>query len=268
MKWKHGIVVLALALFVAPHPPLHSLATDANVVRPQEEASPDILSVMTFNVKGLPWPVSQDRTSALAAIGGRLAKLRRLGRQPHLVLLQEAFTSDAKQIGVTGGYRFVADGPDVDAIAQENTEPLGDRFARNSSWLKGETEGKWLDSGLVLLSDYPLSSVKRFAFPDGACAGFDCLAAKGVMVAEVQLPGDRRHIAVAVTHLNSRHHTGVSGARANRAFKWQIDAARAFVAENTSHTEPVIFAGDFNFGRDRDRLPAPDAQRLGRDENV
>ena len=53
------------------------------------------LSVMTYNVNGLPWPVAFGREAALERIGARLAEMRRGERQPRLVLLQEAFRDDA-----------------------------------------------------------------------------------------------------------------------------------------------------------------------------
>ena len=254
MKWRRYIGVLMFAMVAAAPPLSRSPAADAAPVLAGASEVPSGLSIMTYNVKGLPWPVATGRPSALAAIGKRLAEMRRHGTQPHLVLLQEAFTSDAKAIGRIGGYHFAANGPQTDAVSQSRTEPLGESFARNSSWLKGETEGKWLDSGLVLLSDYPIVSVKRYAFPYGACAGFDCLAAKGVLLARVRIPGIAQPLTIASTHLNSRRHAGVPRARADKAFAWQLDAATAFVDANVSRDEPIVFGGDFNFGVAPSRL--------------
>ena len=45
------------------------------------------LSVMTYNVNGLPWPIALGRDAALGRIADRLAGMRRAGRQPHIVLL-------------------------------------------------------------------------------------------------------------------------------------------------------------------------------------
>src|SRR3569833_3219358 len=69
------------------------------------------LSVLTYNVHGLPWPIASDRDSALEAIGGRLRLLRARGEQPHIVLLQEAFTDAAKRIAAQSGYPYAALGP-------------------------------------------------------------------------------------------------------------------------------------------------------------
>src|SRR5689334_7647279 len=56
------------------------------------------LSVMTYNVKGAPWPVTHGRRRDLREIGDRLHQLRADGRNPHIVLLQEAFSADARAI--------------------------------------------------------------------------------------------------------------------------------------------------------------------------
>src|SRR4051812_31015385 len=69
------------------------------------------LSVMSYNVHGLPWPLNSGRPKALRAIRDRLAAMRVQGNQPHLVLLQEAFSGDAKAIARKSGYRFVVSGP-------------------------------------------------------------------------------------------------------------------------------------------------------------
>ncbi len=67
------------------------------------------LSVMTYNIHGLPWPVAWGRTSAFVQIAQRLGALRAQGRQPHVVLLQEAFTQQAQSIGRAAGYRYVVE---------------------------------------------------------------------------------------------------------------------------------------------------------------
>src|SRR6478735_10191093 len=57
------------------------------------------LSILTYNVHGLPWPIASNRSKSLRRIADRLAALRRMGLQPSIVVLQEAFTTDAKDIG-------------------------------------------------------------------------------------------------------------------------------------------------------------------------
>ena len=214
----------------------------------------DGLSVMTYNVKGLPWPAAWGRAPALTAIGDRLAAMRDRNAQPHVVLLQEAFTDAAKAIAVQAGYRHIAVGPQQAPAAA--TAPLGERFAEAARWDRGELSESLLDSGLVILSDYPIVRSRNFAFPRGACAGFDCLAAKGVMIAWIAVPGAPQPIAIINTHLNSRRSTRVPSERADQAYVWQVDATRRFVSENVGPDTPVIFGGDFNAGQSPRRLSA------------
>jgi endonuclease/exonuclease/phosphatase family metal-dependent hydrolase len=214
----------------------------------------DGLSVMTYNVQGLPWPAAWGRASALTKIGNRLAAMRERKAQPQVVLLQEAFTDDAKAIARQAGYRHIAVGPQQAPAA--DAAPLGERFAAAARWDRGELSESLLDSGLVILSDYPIVQSRNFAFPQGACAGFDCLAAKGVMIAWIAVPDARQPIAIINTHLNSRRATRVASDRADQAYVWQVDATRRFVSENVDQDRPVIFGGDFNGGQAPRRLSA------------
>ena len=43
-----------------------------------------------------------------------------------------------------------------------------------------------------------------------ACAGFDCLANKGVLLARIAVPGMAQPLTVANAHLNARKAAGVS----------------------------------------------------------
>jgi hypothetical protein len=217
-------------------------------------ASSARLTIMTYNVAGLPFPAALDRNGPLDEIGMRLAGLRQQGRQPHIVLLQEAFTSQAKSIADLAGYRFIAPGPTaVDMVAREAPSmPLAYRSAE--SWSKGETEGKWADSGLIVMSDFPIVHVAKMAFAADACAGFDCLAAKGVLLTWIKVPGQDEPVVIADTHLNSRGATGVSDTRADAAFAEQLREARSFLAAQITPGASVVFGGDFNIGHVPQRI--------------
>lgn len=213
---------------------------------PRDEAG---LSVMTYNVEGLPWPARFGRADDLARIGGRLAAMRAAGVQPRIVLLQEAFSDDAKAIRTASGHRYAAFGPAADLPGEPARLP-GDRaFAADASFLKGERSGKLLDSGLVILSDYPILSVRQAPFPASACAGFDCLANKGMVMAVVAVPGEPQPVAVVNLHLNSKRASGVAIERADAAFRRQVRALDRFLAANHVPGMPMIVAGDFNIGR-------------------
>lgn len=209
------------------------------------------LQVLTYNVHGLPWPVVSPRSGQLAAIGRRLAALHREGRAPQVAVIQEAFTADARAIARASGYRYVAYGPGDDGAFAAPLPPGAKPtlLDRGAHWWKGEGVGKWEGSGLILLSDYPILRVSRMTYSKDACAGYDCLAAKGAMLARLALPRGRA-VDVATTHLNSRRASGVPDARANRAWLVQAEELRAFIAARRDPGVPLVLGGDFNVGHD------------------
>lgn len=214
-------------------------------------AAPVSVSVMTYNVHGLPWPLARGRDEAFERIEQRLTGLREKGSQPHIVVLQEAFTDAAKAIGSRSGYRYVVNGPSRDLAGPRIATDRDRQFHDAGSFLHGETQGKLLDSGLQILSDYPILSVRRIAFPAFACAGFDCLANKGVMLVTIAVPGSPLPIQVATTHMNSKRASGVSTTRSYYAYKRQADAIVKFLSIYRNPHLPIIFAGDFNASSDQ-----------------
>jgi endonuclease/exonuclease/phosphatase family metal-dependent hydrolase len=220
------------------------------------------LSVLTYNVHGLPWPIVEPRADDLAAIGRRLAALRREGRQPSVVVLQEAFTADAARIGAEGGYRFAADGPPADETDPAAAVAPDPAFAAGARALKGETEGKWEGSGLRVFSDFPIVAARRIAFPAQACAGFDCLANKGAMLVTIDVPGKGR-VQIAATHLNSHAASGVPDARSIIAYREQVALLDGFLRRAADPALPLIVAGDFNVGVAPGRWDALESRAAG-----
>ncbi|GGB28221.1 hypothetical protein GCM10011380_17280 [Sphingomonas metalli] len=208
----------------------------------------DGLTVMTYNVKGLPWPIAAGRGAALAQIGRQLRQMRLDGTAPDIVVLQEAFTDDARAMIAATGYRHVALGAGADAAPDAPVTPADRAFAADARWSAGETEGKVLGSGLAILSDLPIRDVRRLSFPAFDCAGYDCLAAKGAMIAAVQLPGGRGAVDIVTAHLNSRGASGVDIARADAAWDRQLGRLGAFIAAAHDPNRPMIVSGDMNVG--------------------
>lgn len=209
------------------------------------------LSVLTYNVHGLPWPIATDRSAALDAIGQRLRDLHHLGAAPRVAVLQEAFTDEAQGIARASGYGYAAFGPGDD---NTSAAPLPHSISttaldHGARWWKGEGLGKWTGSGLMVLSDYPIVRIRRLTYSDDACAGYDCLAAKGAMLVELQLP-DGRNVEIATTHLNSRRSSGVSNERANRAWLVQAEELRDFISTQRNRGLPLVLGGDLNVGSD------------------
>ncbi|WP_174274235.1 endonuclease/exonuclease/phosphatase family protein, partial [Sphingomonas bacterium] len=225
--------------------------------------APTGLSVLTYNVEGLPFPFATGRSGAARRIAERLAALRAEGQQPHVVVLQEAFGSAQQAIGEQAGYRYTALGPDRDL---RNDEPMTDAdraFVGHARLIKGETVGKWRGSGLAILSDYPIVRVRRVAFPAWACAGYDCIANKGVLLAEIAVPGSDKPVTVIATHMNSKDASGVSKARWNGAFDRQVETIGKFLTANLDRDAPYVLAGDTNIGKSIPRKAAFEAMLAG-----
>jgi endonuclease/exonuclease/phosphatase family metal-dependent hydrolase len=214
------------------------------------------LSVLTYNVEGLPWPFAWNRPAAFKAMEDRLDMLRRSGRNPQIVVLQEAFSSDAQAIGRAAGYLYVVEGPSESDVSGAPPSVADDRFAAAGSWWRGEALGRQVGSGLMLLSDYPIVRVRRIAYPDFACAGYDCLASKGALLVTVRIPGAPSPVDIVTTHLNSRQHSGVSDERSLQAYRRQTAFLSAFINRWHDPADPMIVAGDFNAGRAQPRWSA------------
>jgi endonuclease/exonuclease/phosphatase family metal-dependent hydrolase len=213
------------------------------------------LSVMTYNIKGLPWPLASGREAALERIADRLALLRRERRQPHIVLMQEAFVPQAAAIAARAGYPYSVAGPHAALRIPVTPERDDIAYLNGAFWYYGEQVGKSLGSGLLILSDYPITGSARLAFPDFACAGFDCLANKGALLAELRVPGIGA-VSVVDTHLNARRAAGVPVARSQRAFERQAELLADFVRAQVPAGRPLVLGGDMNIGGDPERRRA------------
>ncbi|MCB4859412.1 endonuclease/exonuclease/phosphatase family protein [Sphingobium sp. PNB] len=238
--------MIAVAALIAAAPPADTRALPPPPVPIGFDGA---LSVMTYNVHGLPWPLAWGREADFDRIATTLRDMRAEGRNPHVVLLQEAFTDDARAIGRAAGYAYVADGPDDRTTNDARPAVTEQRFVAGESPLHGEGIGKYVGSGLQILSDFPIVAVHRMAFPRFACAGFDCLANKGAMLVRISLPGQPGPIDIVTTHLNSRRASDVPDARSNHAHSLQIASLTAFIRQWHDPHDPLIVGGDFNAGQ-------------------
>ncbi|WP_313803956.1 endonuclease/exonuclease/phosphatase family protein [Sphingobium sp.] len=242
----HALRTTAIAALIAAAPSADT-RSPASVTGPARFGGE--LSVMTYNVHGVPWPVAWGRPTDLARIAATLRGLRTAGRNPQIVLLQEAFTSDARAIGRAAGYRYIVDGPGEYAASPQPPGPGDVRFAAVASWSHGEGIGPFVGSGLQLLSDFPIVEAHVMAYPRFACAGFDCLANKGAVLARIRLPGQSDPIDVVTTHLNSRRASDVADDRSNHAHGRQLECLTAFIRRYHDPRNALIVAGDFNAGQ-------------------
>ncbi len=213
--------------------------------KPTGPIQPVELSVMTYNVEGLPWPIRMGRGSKLKAIGRELAALREKGLQPDVVLLQEGFRDEVEELIELSGYPHVAKGP---RKKQRDPNPFSKddrpRYKKVKYIRKGEGWGKWGSSGLWVLSDHPINWVKSHAYR--YCAGLDCLANKGVMLVSLQVPGLPTPVEIADTHLNSKGASGVPRNRNRMAHHLQAEELGRFMETDRTPGAPLIVGGDFN----------------------
>lgn len=228
----------------------------AGPARAEPQSSPPpkpvTLSVMTYNVEGLPWPVRSGRGEALKKIGHQLAAMRAKGIEPDVVLLQEGFRSEIWDLIDESGYPYVARGPtrgqrDPNYLKGEKPD-----FRRVKYRRKGEGLGKWGSSGLWVLSNHPIDWVKSHAYR--YCAGLDCLANKGVMLVSLKVPGLPVPVEIADTHLNSKGASGVPRSRATQAHHLQADELKRFMQTDRTPGAPLIVGGDFNIMHSADRF--------------
>lgn len=235
--------VAPAAAFIAPAPELGSSSTavraalqPASAVPPDESAE---ISVLTYNVRGLPWPIAFGRAAALREIGRELASMRREGRQPDVVLIQEGFRDEVAGLFRESGYRYWAEGP-----ARSERTSFSGSVLRARDLFRGEGVGKLMGGGLHVFSDAPIVDVRTAAYNN--CAGVDCLANKGAMLVRLAPEGVPTPIDVVNTHMNSRKASLAPRSRTLPAHNGQVRELTAFLEANRQAGNPMLLGGDFN----------------------
>jgi endonuclease/exonuclease/phosphatase family metal-dependent hydrolase len=174
------------------------------------------LNVLTYNIKGLPSFAAQGYDeNRYGDIGRILAKRMKGGNGPDVVLLQESFVSRTAELRAIAGYPFYAQGP-------------------GSAQLLG------VDSGLYILSRYPILKQETQAFGPELCTSWDCYSNKGVQFAQIQLPGMPIPLEIYNTHMQASR-------KADFVRQKQVKVILDFMKRTHRPGAPVIFAGDFNF---------------------
>ncbi|MHA1529248.1 MAG: endonuclease/exonuclease/phosphatase family protein [Alphaproteobacteria bacterium] len=213
------------------------------------------ISVLIYNVWGLPWPLKANSPESLRKIGEILGEMRMAGTEPDIVLLQEAFTMKSQPILGLGGYPNIVGGPGIHDPSATISKEEAPGFVNDRSIWKGEKLGKWLNSGLAILSNFPIEETYAQPFRRRACAGFDCMSNKGMLLAAIHIPGVPEPIEIFTTHMNSKDASGVSPERSNTAHNLQAAEIRSFLsAEIADDRRALIVGGDFNTKGDRELL--------------
>lgn len=225
-------------------PPIETLTDERKAMR---------LRVLLWNVEGLPWPIRSGREAKLKQIADWIAKRRKAGDGPDILVLHKAFVPDASHIAVAGGYRTIVPGP---ALGQRRTLPVAappPDYAEGAHALKGEGVGKLLDGGLYVATDLPLVAARSEAFGADSCAGYDCLSNKGGIALRVAVPGAPEALTLFNTHRNSREPAKVGIARAEAAHVMQTHENDMLLTAFGYAGSAAVAAGDFNNYRAGDK---------------
>ena len=259
-RWFAVLVCIAVSA-CAPFPdpvevPQHGV-THAPVVKSDPETGRKYveISVLIYNVWGLPWPLKANSLDSMQKIGEILGEMRAAGTDPDIVLLQEAFTMKSQPILELSGYPNIVGGPRRDDPSAKLSKEEAPDFIEGRSFWKGEKLGKWLNSGLAILSNFPIEESSTRPFRQRACAGFDCMSNKGMLLAAIRIPGVPEPIEIFDTHMNSNDASGVPPERSKVAHNLQADEIQDYLsAEINDDRRALIAGGDFNTRGDRGRL--------------
>lgn len=259
-SWHRGIFGPAV-LFLAgcashplvrplPQPAVRSVPVHVDPSTGERSA---VITLLTYNVAGLPWPRRTGTRQAMRRIE-RAWPAEFADGSPDLLLLQEAFVPSATRLPLRVGYANLVRGPRRSDRADPPPEPPSREFRKGRAFGKGERLGKLTGSGLALATDLEIAAHSNLPFGRSSCAGYDCLANKGAMLVEIAVPGMPEPLFVINTHLNSRSASGVSHERSFYAYRRQLREIEQWLDRVWRGRGPLIWVGDFNAGFDRERF--------------
>jgi len=201
------------------------------------------LDVLTYNIEGLPWPARSGRSAELRQIGETLRELRKSGDAPDVVLFQEVFSGAAAKGVTNADYPALVAGP---TRKQRSVYTAEAELPGRAKPRKGEIGLRFMTSGLAIASRYPIAASKSDPFSRSTCAGFDCLANKGVLFARIAIPGVPVPVEVFNTHMNAQSASGVKPERHLASHNAQAVELTRFARSIWDRRNPIIFGGDFN----------------------
>jgi len=206
--------------------------------------APRTLRVLTYNINALPSPIKRHKSARLERIAEILRQRRALGTQPDIVVLQEAFSKGCDMLIASSGYKYAVRGPGRKAGKSHGQAPWDVEGGR--SYVRPASTQKFMGSGLVILSDFPIRKPVFTTFGANACAGLDCLANKAIVMSQITVPGMPEPVQLVTTHFNSNRSAKAPSAVRLRAHQKQTDILAKFLARTSSLKAPLIIAGDFN----------------------
>ncbi len=224
--------------------PLAVLLWTACCMAAPAASAPRTLRVLTYNINALPSPIKRHKSARLERIAQILRQRRALGTQPDVVVMQEAFSKGSDALIAQSGYRYAVRGPGRKAGKSHDRAPWTVEGGR--SYMRRTKVQKFMGSGLVILSDYPLQDPVFVTFGNAACAGLDCLANKAIMMTRIAVPGMPEPVQLVTAHFNSNRSAKAPSVVRLRAHQKQTDILAKFLARTSSRKAPLIIAGDFN----------------------
>lgn len=179
-----------------------------------------------------------------------LQGMRDFGDAPDVVVLQEAFLAkndlfdddDVTSIPARSGYPYVAYGPAAKVL--NGTDDYWNIINQDKKALKG-----LLNSGLMILSKYPIESFAQIEYGD-LCAVEDCNSNKGALLIKIRHP---RGFTVDIVNTHMQAERPYDAIRDMQAIVYA-----SFVKQNRS-SDYLVLGGDFNT---RMQLNTPQMQTI------
>lgn len=210
MKMKTTVAILAAGLGLALG--FLGFGSEAHALKQTGPRSVRI-RVLSYNIKGLPALINpQYDTARYADIGKVLAQRKKQGTAPDIVLLQESFDPKTADLRTFAKYPHLAQGP---------------------------RSQKLLDSGLFVLSDFPIEAKSTILFRDMDCGTWDCFAAKGAQAVRVRIPGVPYPLTLINTHTQS-------GKKYEASRSAQLKDLARYVRDVFPSNVGAILGGDLN----------------------
>jgi len=178
------------------------------------------LSVMNYNIKGLPLPWLKHK-GRYERIAKAILTLKDSVGLPDILSLQESIQKRTKAIPLMTKYPFVTKGPEK-------------KFLRSSS-------------GVVTMSKYQIIQKNTLVYDK--CASYDCLARKGVLHTRIRVPGMPVDIDLYSTHTQA----GPTGdfitpkKLTDKIRDYQVFKMADFVVKTHNPRNILLMVGDFNF---------------------
>lgn len=197
------------------------------------------LDVMTYNVEALPPQFHGDRAKDLARIKQSFNAMIAKGTAPDILVVQEMFTDDAIEKLSAIRYPNFIYGPTRRDVAA----PLP--VVRLAGYAPQMPNIRAQPSGVAIFSRYPVTTHRKRAFGYTSCSGADCFANKGMMIADIAIPGIPVPFRVATTHMNAQGASGMPEGVHLHAHRQQSEELADFL-DDFDDQAPMIIAGDFN----------------------